>query len=548
MPTSKLLLLTNDGSLMELIDSRVEALKNLKDSFPEVGEYSDGTIDIRASLQDGKAYLCSAARNDALPVLIIIDPRVSIADDLLMQSRGDNVNAFLASLSEDYPHIPVLVAAAAPPEEVQRKVLSRSRTGLWLLGSVDPDDPHGDGFAETLAGIATASVQIPLRYTIAVGDQAARYFVERGKYRVARSTAIAYESKDEIQYVLGTIRRYSSINDRTSFGNDWELLLNLGKTLYGLLIKNTVGPQISEILKLRRGAARSQSPKIDLRFEIKVGSPEQEEMFNLPFEFINDVSDRKCFCSRIPMARRLNLGFRSQPKAALSDGAGSGLDGRTDYRVLFMRSEVHGTTTVKLDSGNKLREFAFAKLRSPKKELDSLNACTQPGGERRISTLTVVGSENYLSGGAALAEELRQRLTKGGFDIFHFSGHSIVYPQEGVPYLILPDRPHSALAVPITCVAGWLNEGGCKFMVLSSCEGVSIVTAIETMKGGAEGVVGFRWKVDDELCAGFFDRFYQAYFRQGNSFAESFREACTDVKSEQMLIPTLASAMAVLRD
>jgi CHAT domain-containing protein len=191
------------------------------------------------------------------------------------------------------------------------------------------------------------------------------------------------------------------------------------------------------------------------------------------------------------MARRINLGYQHRAKAGTMGTAAD------DYSVLFMKSNVSKTLSARLESGRVLREFGFAKLRSIGREVATLQACTQPRGERRIKNLTVIPDDDPTVIGTALQKKLCEYLRKKKYDVFHFSGHSFSSREHGRPFIVLPDSPGFALAMPISDVAKWLNEGGCHLMVLSSCQGASVTTAIETMIGCAEGVIGSRWEVND---------------------------------------------------
>ncbi|MEM5317161.1 CHAT domain-containing protein [Paraburkholderia sp. JHI869] len=546
-----ILLLTNHPVLPELIRQRIEELSYLQDSFPDATSFVElDIVDLR-SMEDARTWFGAAAPTGNEAALVILDPLVSANSNLQAGHGGQAPIEFLGWLSSEHPVVPVLIASPAPAEDLQREVLGRPRTGLWLMGSDDPDEPDGSAdFAEALAGLAVESPRDSLRYTISVGDEAARYVVMRGNYKIASTTAIAYGIPNAIESVLRRIRRFYSSDQTVSRDNADTIFFDAGNKLYDLLMRKTIGPGIIGVLG-GKGAAGVPQIKVnmDLRFEIKVGSPDHDEMFNLPFEFMSEDSEQdanRCFCSRVPMARRLNLGPRLRARGS---GRTQGFEAQKEYRMLFMSCDVGNTPMLRLDRDRELRRVGLNYLRNIELERKTLRECGMEGGARRISALIELGNGTSPSVGVRLRDELRRRLKTGGFDIFHFSGHSVILPsvQHG-PLLVLPDEPPYALAVPICEVAQWLNEGNCKLMVLASCESVSVVTVTETMRGGAEGILGFRWEVDDKKCAEFFDRFYRAYFRQGSSLAESFRDACIDTTPVETQLPQWASAVAVLRD
>jgi CHAT domain-containing protein len=185
---------------------------------------------------------------------------------------------------------------------------------------------------------------------------------------------------------------------------------------------------------------------------------------------------------------------------------------------------------------------------SADKELKILQECVRSQCSRAVDVLTVIGDEKPHLFGDALRKALEAQLVDGHFDIFHFAGHSISFGPNKGTYLIFPGEHGTADAVPIERIADWVSRGGCHLIVLSSCEGASVLTAMEAMRCGAEGVIGFRWIVDDQLCVNYFKRFYESYLKEGHSYSVSFRDACNEVSEEVNKLPTWASAVAVLRD
>ncbi|MFM0521833.1 CHAT domain-containing protein [Caballeronia jiangsuensis] len=546
-----ILLLTNRPVNVELIRQRVEELHYLQDSFPDSATFVDLEIEELASIEEARDWFRKKAQTGCEAALVLLDPQVSINRDLQAENRGLTLTGFLDELEIDHPAVPVLIASPAPAEDIQRLAVGRPLTGLWLMGSDDPDDPEGSGdFAEALAGLAVMPPRSAMRYTISVGNEAARYVVLRGNYKIASTTAIDYGTPKAIESVLKRIERfYPDDGGTVSLDNADMIFIDAGNRLYDLLIRKTVGPGIIRAFGGRDMPGPSPvQEKMDLRFEIKVGSTEHSQMFNLPFEFMNDDPDQDanwCFCPRVPMARRLNLGQR----ALRGSGRPSEFEAQQNYRTLFMACDVDNTVMLRLDADHELRKVTLNYLTNIERERTTLRECGEEGGARRISSLIELGIGTSPSVGVRLRDELKKRLKYGRFDIFHFAGHSIAL--RGVkdsPFLVLPDEPGFAQAVPIRDVAQWLNEGNCKFMVLASCGSASVVTATETMRGGAEGIVGFRWEVDDAECAEFFERFYHAYFKRGSSLAESFRDACRDEKPIQTQLLQWASAVAVLRD
>ncbi|MNN73860.1 CHAT domain protein [compost metagenome] len=95
-----------------------------------------------------------------------------------------------------------------------------------------------------------------------------------------------------------------------------------------------------------------------------------------------------------------------------------------------------------------------------------------------------------------------------------------------------------------------MEAGKCKLLVLSSCSGASVRTALEVMRAGAAGVLAFRWQVEEESCALYIERFYDVYLdaAQPKGLAEAYRYACKAAQGDAGDLPTWASAMAIVRD
>ena len=371
--SAKVILLVTDDELLEAkITTSLDELKDAVMAFPEVQLFMPPKLEHSVFLAEARERLNPASPNAIAPVLIIFDPFVRESDQQRIPSDSKLAIEFLKHLADTLPDIPVLVVAPAPAEDVQRKVLGRRMTSLWLL---KPEDPDENAFAEALAGLALANRTAHQRYTITVGHDTARYSVFNDRYKIAASTEIAYDDPEAIDNLLSAVDTFSFREGRGGADYVKTTFFFWGSSLYELLIKDTVGPHILPVL--RGGNAGKSRPKLDLRFEIEVGTAEREKLFGLPFEFVNASSLKTFLCSRVPMARLINLGHQHHAKAATMRADAD------DYRVLFMKSNVSKTVSVRLESGRILREYGFSKLRSIDKELATLQDCTQPGGQRR---------------------------------------------------------------------------------------------------------------------------------------------------------------------
>ncbi|CAB3770088.1 CHAT domain-containing protein [Paraburkholderia humisilvae] len=535
-----ILLVSEDDEKEALFIGHVELLDDaVKDDFPEALQFSGAKITRKSYADRARDALNPSLAAAIRPVLIILDAQVREYRDQGPQLDDKPAIDFLLWLDTTLPDVPVLVVAPEPGEVIQRRVLGRRNTSLLCIGERKASG-QGDvmAFAEALAGLALSGATKRRRYTIDVGLNSARYRVFNDRYQVISSSEIAYNDDSAIDEILEGIEQQRAPFDVRA---NQSLLRSWGKHLFNLLIKDTVGTHLVERLRMMPVAAEEPRTEVDLRFEIDLRVPEREKLFNLPLELVN--YNRSFLCSRVPTARNIRFtltGDLSTDKTVrpLADSC----------QVLFVKSKVSKTNVVKDEAGNRIRGMEFSKLENVDRELDTLTHYMTPEGKRRVQALTVIGDENPPLSGLALRDRLRDTIVEGEFDVVHFAGHSMNTGAHGGTYLILPGAPGEALAVKMASVARWLSEGGCHLMVLSSCEGASAVTAMETMKGGIGAVVGFRWNVDDDLCAEYFARFYRSYFWHGCTISESFRDACDEAVSTVDLMPTWASAVAVLKD
>jgi hypothetical protein len=546
-PGRIIVLVTDNDDLEENVRNSVKELEDTLADFPEAKIFAGAEVKHRSSSTAAKTVLdpiLAAAWN---PVLIIVDAAVRADTGDLVPGDGAAAIEFLNWIEKKLPDVPVLVAAPEASEDIQRKVLSRRNVSLWgVEQDKSTDADSGAIFAETLAGLALASTKPRRRITIDVRRTCARYRVSNGDYEYVSSGDIAYNELPTIEYLMRRLDKFSPLQNGV-VALLWEdTLQGFGKNLFDVLIKDTVGPHVVEMLKTTPGVEDASGSEIDLRFEIDVRTPEYERLFKLPFELVNNYEYGNFLCSRVPMARRIRLNSNNDSRRNRSPLSPSP-DG-TPLKILFVKGNTRNTVTLARETVDGISRYPLPPLRKIQKELEILQEIAKAPGARRPASVTVMGDEDPPVVGLALRNLLEDRLSKEHFDIVHFAGHSVTLEDDGGTYLIFPDEGEGGMAVPIGDVAGWLNKGDGHLMVLSSCEGTSVKTAMETMKGGAEGVIGFRWEVDDALCVEYFNRFYRSYLKDGRSYSESFRDACREVYGDFNSLPTWASAVAVLRD
>ncbi|MFM0258423.1 CHAT domain-containing protein [Paraburkholderia sediminicola] len=544
-----ILIVTGKDQTSTTISKSLWDLESAKKQYPELNYFLDRHQPMRLNtVEAAKELLSPGAGANITPVLIILDALVLQSTAPAARDGAAAVD-FMEWLEKFHPAIPILVVAAASTENVERKVLARTNASLWRIEFSDLRNV----LAEALAGIAPASPKVPRawatrRITIDVGRDSARYRVSNGRYEFLSSSPISYERRSTLDRLIAKVEGFTpwpATGQLVPKERWYEDAIEDGQKLFDVLIRDTVGTHLIELLKHPPLAPETEPPKLDLRFEIDVSLSDYEKLFKLPFELVNDSDFDGVLCSRIPMARRIRIN-----RGDLEDlqGTDTFADAGRALRILFMDANVSGNVRLqKSKSPVMTKSYTFAPLKTTTKELAILQNCAAIMGMEKMEPPEVVGRLDDGLVGESLREELRSRLISRRFDIFHFCGHSITL-DDGLTYLIFPGEPDVPFAVSVRDVADWLRMGRCKMVVLSSCEGASALTAIETMRRGVEGMLGFRWKVEENLCVEYFQRFYESYLIGKQSFCESYRSACSQLQQSKDGSPAWASALAVLRD
>jgi hypothetical protein len=458
---------------------------------------------------------------------------------------GDGAIQFIEWLNKYYPDIPVLVVGVGSLERLEQRVLARNNASLWRL------EPPGkrNVLAEALAGIAPRAPEPPTpankRITINVGRESASYRVGNGRYEFLTSGQISYEKRTSLDKLMQKVDEMSPwIKGGTPVPNDawYEAALANGQKLFDILIKDTIGTHLINLLQ-NPEPRDGDSPTLDLRFEIDLRLSDYVKLFKLPFEMVNHEDFDGVLCSCVPMARRV----RGSEDTSESAPRLVPLAGGEPLRTLFIDATVSGDIRLRKYKKSTLSKTqTFGRLHMANEELKILQDCAAFLGEKRMAPVEVCSRDTIEGTGNSLYECLRAKISSG-YDLVHFYGHSATL-DDGATYLIMPSSDDTPLAVTVSEFAGWLRAGGCKMVVLSSCEGASALTALETMRRGVEGMLGFRWMVEEELCVKYFERFYEAYLKRGKTFCEAYRSACRQLLEVNDASPVWASALAVLRD
>ncbi|QEK90530.1 CHAT domain-containing protein [Achromobacter insolitus] len=533
-----ILLAGGDDSDEECWADRIQQLRRHEQKLPRIKPFVSApfrhVFDVENARQEIERY-------GTPPGLIIVDAKPPPTPG--RKKSGAAVVDLLNWLAEHAP-VPVLVVTENPSEAVQRCVLERPERLMWS-NEIGKKRDGGADLALVLDSVAAATQR--RRLVIEVAEKAVRYRIQFGPHEF-KSPEMPYKRQSDIESLLIRVAKFSPYLDNQKVADWLESLSEMGRQAFDVMVAETVGPPIATLIQ----RARDQDGVLpgdglawmDLRFDFNVSDRQSAAFFSLPFELSCNTnltaSDRRYLCQRIPMARRLHI---------------DGMDSASDWsqpeprpaaplRLLFIGANFSGTISFQPEDGNDdMPNVTLPPLESVADELANLQTLA-----KRLDGRLVVEDVPPLTG-YALQDYLEDKVTGGGYDILHFSGHS--HSIRDSTMLVLPgEEEGEGLQLSIRLVGRWMKAGNCKLLVLSSCSGASVRTALEVMRAGAMGVLAFRWQVEEKTCARFIRRFYAAYFDASNTqgFAEAYRRACAGSHDESRGSPTWASALAVVRD
>lgn len=558
----RILFVCNDRQRKLIVENALKALERSHALYPELHYFLGHPCHVVRHVAAALKFVDQAAKatkaaalpqaESGLPVLIILDaeaPRAS--NDIMRPIEGQAAADLLEWLQRDYPRVPVLVISKVASARVERLVVSRRHAGLWRMNVTD-ETGERDLFAEALAGIAPVAPgegqRLPMRHiTVDVSHNSASYRLSNGKYEFLSSNPIAYAHEQSLDFLFKSAASFTPWNDEaqvTAHKAWYQNLKTLGGLLYEVLMRDTVGDHLSELLSDYVLAPRPDQRDIDLRFEIGADNDHYSDLFMLPFELLNDSRSAGVMCLRVPMARRVRL-RQSASQRGVTSASHPTPDG--PLHVLFIDANVSGNVRLsKLHSPTSESAKTFAKLSTASKELKILQDCALSLGPERMAPPDVIGGLADGLVGEDLFAALQKYLEEGKYDLVHFCGHSATL-DDGKTYLIFPGDNGKATGVSVGLFAEWLGLGETRMVVLSSCEGASAMTAGETMRYGVKRMVGFRWRVEENQCVEYFRHFYEKYLAQ-QDLGESYRFACNALERKKDGDPAWASVLAVSID
>lgn len=517
---------------------RIQQLHRHEQKYPRIKPFVGAPFRHVFNLENAQQEI---ERSSTLPGLMIVDAKPAPQTGKKKSSAA--AVELLNWLAEHAP-IPVLVVTEDPSEAVQRCVLERPERLMWS-NEIGKRRDGGADLAVVLDSVAAATQR--RRLIIEVAEKSVRYRIQFGPHDF-KSPERPYKNESDINSLLKRVENFSPYlgNQRVS---DWlESLSDMGRKAFDVMVAETVGPPIATLIQRARDQEGVSSGDglawMDLRFDFNVSDKQSAAFFSLPFELSCNAGvnadDRRYLCQRIPMARRLHM----EGVDSTSDWEQTASRQNGPLRLLFIGANFSGTISFQPeDGGDDIPSVTLAPLESVADELAHLQTLA-----KRLDGRLVVEDVPPRTG-YELLDYLEEKVTGGGYDILHFSGHS--HSIRDSTMLVLPGKEEGeGLQLSIRLVGRWMKAGNCKLLVLSSCNGASVRTALEVMRAGAMGVLAFRWQVEERTCARFIRRFYAAYFDVSNTqgFAEAYRRACAGSHDESRGSPTWASALAVVRD
>lgn len=544
MPDSNWILLASADDLAEDFWSNcMDQLPRHVARFPAITPFVDA-IPRRRSTRDLTEAELTLRLNAGytMPRLVILDARLK-ANDATRSANGKAALDLLQWLESHSPSTPVLIVAQDLPEALQQYALERQNIFVWNDKTGREPDSAMD-FARVLTCLEGSAARLRRRLIIEVEESSVKYRVQVGPHEFSSPEA-PYKSLSRVKALVDRIERFRPYHDN-QVDNEWlPKLSDVGKDVFSALVADNLG---APIVNLIRGACKAQATPgssiyegLDLRFEINV-SGEGPRLFSLPFELGTNYDDDRFLCHEVPMARRLHL---DEPRPR---GQWDEPPRRSPVRMLFVNAAMGGTIELKPEEGGAALPSQYLDpLGSIAEERRALDELVALSGGRLIVEEIRLDDENALTG-QLLQDRIESLLTTGRFDIFHFSGHSLTFGQTTI--LVLPGQPGEGWKLSIRAVGNWMYQGDCKLLVLSSCSGASLRTALEVMRAGASGVLGFRWEVEEKSCVRYIKRFYNAYLDPDHpmTLPDAYRHACAAERGDAGESPTWASAVAVVRD
>jgi len=536
----RIALITNDIANVELINDAREYISERASLFPAAAGFADMLVTPYSSTDKAHSKLFAETQALATLGLIVLDGMVRKESAGGAPGDGLAAMALLDWLTANLPAVPVIVLISERVEGLDLRLVKRRNIVPLNLAEGD----FNAAFAKALELAVNSAKPSRRRLTVEVGDFIARYYTMEGS-DVRETGTYEYKNLPDLHHLLDRINGYSPMsNGRAS--DDWQAdFREFGDEVFNTFIDGTIGPHIMGHFQ-DDGVNRSP---VDLRFEIDVGKDEKAQLFGLPFELAKPPENYDNFlCTCVPMARRIHFIQGPEEKKPHPPNLPPKRHERP-LRVLFINASFKGSAVVEHEwrTGESVPIPGLNELTNTAAELEAVKEFSSKKWKNALERVTVVGGKPNQTADKLL-DQMRELVESQKFDILHFAGHSVTLEDDGGTFLIFPDKSGVGQGVSMRVVANWVSAANIRMVLLSSCSGSSLRTAIEVMRKGAEAVLGFRWDVNDRACVEYFRHFYRLYLTRNKSIAEAYCGACHEVQSSMHGLPIWASAIAVVKD
>jgi CheY-like chemotaxis protein len=533
---SEIHLVTDDDAIDELVRLMFASLPI--EFVLSNGSRCAGALIVRRSSIESEF---AALQKSNHPALIVLDGSVRRRASDAACIDGGPAAEMLRELRKQDRQIPILVVASASFEKLECEVLLRWDVGIWRppppANLHDLDSAHKE-FAEILSGLNNDPGH--RRITVTVRPQSATYRIFDGHYlfTMEREYKIGYQPRQ----LISQMKRFNPIENKQVRQVWQQELSEAGRALYSLLLEDVFGASLLERLKREKHG-------VEIRFHLDLMNEgmdaEFDDLFLLPFEATNsNMKTEGFFCATVPMARRVGR-FEQKELGTLS---------YSSIKVLLVVGARGGDASVSSESTAEISsgELSFLKHADDVRQYfndlrvrhESRQEPASGGPSIQIDVL-----DNMVATDVEFQRELQKKLIYNEYNIVHFYGHSVGGP-DGT-FLFAPGTGDLvAHPISIRAVAKWMGDKRGKdrapdLVFLSSCQSISVRTAVEMMKAGVSGVLGFRWEVDENVAIEFVREFYKSYVEFGQSVIEAYRSACSEARVVNMGQPLWASAILI---
>lgn len=566
---TQIALITDDLTNVELIGEAQKKLAQQEAKYPGVTAFARMKVTPYSSTDKAHDLLFDDAEARGKVRLVVLDGTVRKESTVGTPGNSVAAMALVDWLTDTIPEVPVIVLASTRVEGLDLRQSKRARKNILTLDIANLD--INADLARVLHGALNSGNLDELRVTLRIGEYTARHSTMSGGIELKGDDYI-YRNLQDIYQLLDTANGFSPmVNGEPS--DDWQTMFReLGNNVYDSLIAGTIGKHIAKHYRLP-----NQQAPVDLRVEIDVAPNETARLYGLPFELAKPSEYHDQYlCTCVPMARRIHFVRESKRRSKNDMDEGADVaeaviededeeDDRSipqgnepvrpnrPLKLLFINASFQGSAWMQrerapfraetidglnelLNTPDELKAIQTFKTRTPK------GAATPP-----LESVTVVSAKAYKT-----AKKFRQKIENlvqsENFDILHFSGHSVTLKDNAGTFLILPDESGVGEGVSVRVLAQWVSAAKINMVLLSSCSGSSLRTAIEIMRTDAEAVLGFRWDVNDYACVGYFKQFYELYLNQKKRVSQAYCGACSQNRQSEYGLPVWASAVAVVKN